>query len=169
MVSTAVLLALLGHELLSLVATYIGTRHAQALIPHLKSSLENHLKIVVVGFQSYQANSLETPSGSLRQELANALARVNVGHLGNFREHVLAHELDCCPRDARQRWLDGSWPPCLHAAVHRAPAAFDVRFDTNGGVARELRNGLQECRSLSYLLAIVAWGAHSARSPGRWC
>jgi len=49
-VSTAVLLALLGHEVLSLVATYIGTRQAKALIPHLQSkSLPTLLLALMLG------------------------------------------------------------------------------------------------------------------------
>ncbi|CAE7668293.1 PGC [Symbiodinium microadriaticum] len=49
-VSTAVLLALLGHELLSLIATYIGTQKAKALIPHLQSkSLPTFLLALMLG------------------------------------------------------------------------------------------------------------------------
>ncbi|CAJ1450288.1 unnamed protein product [Effrenium voratum] len=37
LVSTAALVAMAGHELCGLVATYLGTQHTQALVPHLKS------------------------------------------------------------------------------------------------------------------------------------
>ena len=36
-VSTAALLAMAGHEVCGLIATYLGSQQTQALIPHLKS------------------------------------------------------------------------------------------------------------------------------------
>lgn len=37
MVSMAALLAMAGHEVVGLVAAYVGAQKAQALIPHIKS------------------------------------------------------------------------------------------------------------------------------------
>ena len=37
MISMAALLAMAGHEVVGLVAAYVGAQKAQALIPHIKS------------------------------------------------------------------------------------------------------------------------------------
>ena len=49
MISAAALVAMLGHEVLSLIATYMGAQDTQALVPHLQSRFLPTLLLAVTG------------------------------------------------------------------------------------------------------------------------
>ncbi|CAJ1404831.1 unnamed protein product [Effrenium voratum] len=67
LVSTAALIAMCGHEVMGLIATYMGAQQTQALIPHLKSRcLPSFLLALMFGVLATAEPGFRDLSGPLR-------------------------------------------------------------------------------------------------------